>query len=110
MYLSWSQVELNSPPLTDNTLYLSFIKSFVVAPFKTEQLIPLSMNIGVIGHETAHRVFNFKALSDEGIHPALGAWSLDAFNLLKSLDEGVVPAKIRMLTFLAVDRTNFCRY
>lgn len=85
----WSQVELNSPPLTDNTLYLSFIKSFVVAPFKTEQLIPLSMNIGVIGHETAHRVFNFKALSDEGIHPALGAWSLDAFNLLKSLDEGL---------------------
>lgn len=85
----WSDVQLNSPSLTDNILYLSFIKSFVITPFQTEQLIPLSMNIGVVGHETAHRVFNFKALSNEGLHPALSAWSLDAFNLLKSLDEGL---------------------
>jgi hypothetical protein len=85
----WSEVQLNSPPVTDNMLYLSFIKSFVVTPFQSEQMIPLSMNIGVVGHETAHRVFNFKALSDEGIHPALGTWSLEAFNLLKSLDEGL---------------------
>ena len=86
----WSDVELNtSTPMTDNILFLSFIKSFVVAPFKKEQLIPLSMNIGVVGHETAHRVFNFKALSDEGIAPALGVWTLEAFNLLKSLDEGL---------------------
>ena len=86
----WSDVELNtSTPMADNILFLSFIKSFVVAPFKKEQLIPLSMNIGVVGHETAHRVFNFKALSDEGIAPALGVWTLEAFNLLKSLDEGL---------------------
>ena len=85
----WSDVQLNAPSLTDNILYLSFIKSFVITPFKNEQLIPLSMNIGVVGHETAHRVFNFKALSDEGVHPALQSWSLDAFNLLKSLDEGL---------------------
>ncbi len=85
----WADVQLNSPSLTDNILYLSFVKSFVVTPFLTNQLIPLSMNIGVVGHETAHRVFNFKALSNEGIHPALGTWSLEAFNLLKSLDEGL---------------------
>lgn len=85
----WADVELNSPPLTDNILFLSFIKSFVVTPFKNEQLIPLSMNIGVVGHEVAHKVFNFRALSDEGIHPALGTWNLEAFNLLKSLDEGL---------------------
>ena len=86
----WSDVELNTTkPLTDNILFLSFIKSFVIVPFQTEQLIPLSMNIGVVGHEVAHRAFNFKALSDEGIHPALQSWSLDAFNLLKSLDEGL---------------------
>lgn len=85
----WSDVQLNSPSLTDNMLYLSFIKSFVVTPFKTNQLIPLPMNIGVVAHEVAHRVFNFKALSDQGIHPALDAWNLEAFNLLKSLDEGL---------------------
>lgn len=88
--LYWPEVHLNSAdPLVDNALYLSFIKSFVVVPFKDSQLIPLAMNIGVIGHETAHRVFNFKALSDQGIHPALGVWVLQPFNFLKSLDEGL---------------------
>lgn len=85
----WSDVQLNSPSLTDNMLYLSFIKSFVITPFQTNQLIPLPMNIGVVTHEVAHRVFNYKALSDAGIHPALQSWTLDAFNLLKSLDEGL---------------------
>lgn len=86
----WSDVYLNSTTaLTDNALYLSFIKSFVVVPFKNEQLIPLPMNIGVIGHETAHRVFNYNALSDQGIHPALSTWALTPFNWLKSLDEGL---------------------
>lgn len=86
----WSEVRLNSAtPITDNTLYLSFIKSFVVAPFRNEQLIPMPMNPGIVGHETAHRVFNYNALSDQGIHPALGTWSLQPFNWLKSLDEGL---------------------
>lgn len=86
----WADVRLNSPSsITDNMLYLSFIKSFVITPFKDEQSIPLPMNIGVVGHEVAHRVFNFRVLSNEGIHPALGSWNLVAFNLLKSLDEGL---------------------
>lgn len=85
----WSDLQLNSPPIADNFLYLSFIKSFVITPFKANQLVPLPMNIGVVGHETAHRVFNFKALSNEGLHPALQSWSLEAFNFLKSLDEGL---------------------
>jgi hypothetical protein len=35
----------------------------------------------------------------------------DAYwGLRKALDEGAVPAKIRMLTFLATDVTNHCRY
>lgn len=32
------------------------------------------------------------------------------WGLRKALDEGAVPAKIRMLTFLASDLTNHCRY
>jgi hypothetical protein len=85
----WADTQINGTTLQDNMLFLSFIKSFVIVPFKNEQKIPLPMNIGVVGHEVAHKVFNFKALSDQGIHPALGAWSLEAFNLLKSLDEGL---------------------
>ncbi len=88
--LYWSDVRLNSVnPLTDNALYLSFIKAFTVVPFEKEQLIPLPMNIGVIGHEVAHRVFNFKVLEDRGFHPAITSWSQTPFNLLKSLDEGL---------------------
>lgn len=87
--LYWSDVQLNSPSLTDNMLYLSFVKSFAITPFGTSQLIPLPMNIGVVAHEVAHRVFNFKALSNAGIHPALDTWTLEAFNFLKSLDEGL---------------------
>ncbi|MFZ5444675.1 MAG: hypothetical protein ACOZQL_32070 [Myxococcota bacterium] len=86
----WSDVYLNtSTPLTDNALYLSFIKGFVVVPFKDQQLVPLAMNIGVIGHEVAHRSFNIRALNKAGVHPALGTWNLRAFNWLKSLDEGL---------------------
>lgn len=86
----WADVKLNGPEaLVDNALYLSFVKSFVITPFKNEQLVPLAMNIGVIGHETAHRVFNFKVLEDQGIHPSLISWTLIPFNFLKSLDEGL---------------------
>ncbi len=86
----WADVRLNSDiSLVDNALYLSFIKGFTITPFEKSQLTPLAMNIGVIGHETAHRVFNFKVLEDQGIHPVLGTWNLVPFNLLKSLDEGL---------------------
>jgi hypothetical protein len=85
----WANVRIDSPtPLTDNALYLSFIKSFVIVPFETQEMVPLAMNIGVIGHEVAHRSFNYRVLADYGIHPALTTWSGQAFNLLKSVDEG----------------------
>ncbi|MEW5740578.1 MAG: hypothetical protein AB1938_16740 [Myxococcota bacterium] len=85
----WANVRLNTAePITDNALYLSFIKSFVIVPFQTQKLVPLAMNIGVIGHEVAHRSFNFRVLADAGISPALTTWNGQAFNLLKSIDEG----------------------
>lgn len=85
----WPEVHFDDPvALTDNALYLSVIKSFVVVPQAAQQRIPLAMNLGIIAHETAHRVFNHRVLIDEGIHPALERWSLAPFNLLKSIDEG----------------------
>lgn len=86
----WADVHVeSSEPMVDNASYFSFIKSFVIAPFKKEPLVPLPMNIGVIGHEVAHRAFNYRVLKNAGIHPALGSWNGQPFNLLKSLDEGL---------------------
>jgi hypothetical protein len=85
----WPEVRLNSTePITDNALYLSVIKSFVIVPFDKEKKVPMAMNLGVVGHEVAHRVWGKRVFNDEGIHPALG-WSGIHFNLLKSLDEGL---------------------
>lgn len=85
----WPEVRLNSAtPLTDNALYLSFIKSFVVVPQATWQLVPVAMNIGVIGHETAHKAFSYKVYQDQGVPAALTTWTGLPFNLLKSIDEG----------------------
>jgi hypothetical protein len=86
----WPELRINSDiPITDNTLYLSFIKAFTVTPFQNEQKVPLGMNLGVIGHEVAHKVWGKRVFNDEGLHPALRTWSMQPFNLLRSLDEGL---------------------
>ncbi len=85
----WPEVHLNSAtPLTDNALYLSYIKSFVLVPAVNFQLVPLAMNLGVIGHEFSHRVFSVKVYGDVGIPAPLVQWTNQPFNTLKSIDEG----------------------
>jgi hypothetical protein len=85
----WPEVRVNSAePLTDNAQYLSYIKSFVVVPSEVLQAVPLSMNVGVIGHEMAHRVFSVKVHKDVGVPQALVLWNNQPFNTLKSIDEG----------------------
>ncbi|MCA3014646.1 MAG: hypothetical protein INH41_19870 [Myxococcaceae bacterium] len=106
----WPEVRLNSStPLTDNALYLSFIKGFVVVPFDKAQRVPMGMNLGVVGHEVAHKVWGKRVLDDQGIHPALTSWSLEPFNLLKSLDEGLADLHGAVATCrsLARCRTEF---
>ncbi len=84
-----TELRINSPdPLTDNALYLSLIKAFVVVPPKNSQLVPLAFNIGVIGHEFAHKVFNVRAFGDVSYAPYL-SWNGSSFNLMRSLDEGL---------------------
>ncbi len=86
----WADVRIESPEsLVDNALYLPFVKSFAIAPTKNNTRIPLSSNIGVVGHEFAHRVFNERAFGRAGIPAPLQAWDVLPFNLLKSLDEGL---------------------
>lgn len=86
----WPEVRINSSqPLSDNALYLSFIESFVVVPAKTLQQVPLAMNLGVIGHEVAHRVYSARVYEGAALPAPLMTWTLAPFNLLKSLDEGL---------------------
>ncbi len=86
----WADLRIDSPQLIlDNALYLPFIKAFTIAPTQNNTRIPLSMNIGVVGHEFAHRVFNERALNGQGIPAPALSWQTSAFNLYKSLDEGL---------------------
>ncbi len=72
----------------DNAIFLSTVGSFMVLPFEKFQKVPLSLNIGVIGHEFAHLVFNKKVYEGAALPLPLVTWSLAPFNLLKSMDEG----------------------
>lgn len=79
----------NDPPVLDNALFFSPVKAFLLVPFKDLQKVPLSMNLGVVGHEYAHRVFNLKAYGGKSVPDALNSWQLAPFNILKALDEGL---------------------
>jgi hypothetical protein len=72
----------------DNALFFPLVKSFMVLPFEKLQKVPLSLNIGVVGHEFAHLVFNKKVYSGASLPPQIAQWTLTPFNLLKSMDEG----------------------
>lgn len=90
-------------PAQDNALYFSPVKSFLILPFDDQahpgcdksamgcsdfDLIPLPMNPGVIGHEYGHLVFSHRVFANAAVPAPLAQWSLEAFNLLKSIDEG----------------------
>lgn len=77
------------PAVLDNAIYFSPTRAFVLVPFESLQKVPLAMNLGVIGHEYAHRVFNQKAYGEASVPGPLNAWQLGPFNILKALDEGL---------------------
>lgn len=79
----------NSDELHDNALYFSPIKSFMMVPFEKLQKLPLSLNLGVIGHEYAHLVFNKKVYGGAALPAPITSWTLGPFNLLKAMDEGI---------------------
>lgn len=74
----------------DNALYYPPVKAFVVVPFKDfVDGIPASMNLGIVGHEFAHRVFVIKAYGDQPLPVHLGVWQGEPLNIMKSVDEGL---------------------
>ncbi len=102
-----SYTDLNAGPdaVQNNALYFSPVKSFLILPFSSDAgpgcakgtdttacspfaKIPLSMNPGVIGHEYGHWVFSHRVFGNAAVPTPLTQWSLEPFNLLKSIDEG----------------------
>lgn len=84
-----------SDPVQDNALFFSPVQAFMVLPFQSLQTVPLAMNLGIIGHEYSHRVFNKRAYEGQSIPAPLSRWgqgglvSEPQINLLKSMDEGL---------------------
>ncbi|MBL8952760.1 MAG: hypothetical protein JNK82_18410 [Myxococcaceae bacterium] len=73
---------------TDNALYYPLTRQFIIAPYFHFQKVPVSMNLGIVGHEMAHRVFTQKAYANAVLPPI---FSLDGFvlNIAKGFDEGL---------------------
>jgi len=82
-------------PEKDNAAFDPPIGSFLILPFEKLQQVPLAINLGVIGHEYTHSVFNFRVFDQSPIPFPFYEWTSDlglstpGFNLLKSLDEGI---------------------
>lgn len=88
--------------ITDNAVFFSPINAFMVLPFDRLQLVPLSLNLGVIGHEYAHWVFNRRAYGGKALPDVLIAWNgKPAIAYLKALDEGVADFHAYGLTCLS---------
>lgn len=86
---SFVHLGVSDKELRDNAIFYPPVKAFMVVPFEELQKIPFSMNLGVIGHEFSHLVFNKKVYGGASIPAALDSWTLAPFNLLKGMDEGL---------------------
>jgi hypothetical protein len=91
---SFTSVQASPKPQNDNAAWFSPIQGFMVLPFDRLQKVPLAMNVGVIGHEYSHRVFNRRVYASKSIPDALVRWqgltsASPQLNLLFSMDEGL---------------------
>ena len=68
--------------IKDNALWFPPVHAFLLVPFDKLQKVPFALNIGVIGHEYAHLVFNLKTFGGAGNPAPLQSWTLRPFNLL----------------------------
>jgi hypothetical protein len=74
--------------LVNNALYDSRVQAFMLAPYDQNlQAVPIPMNLGIIGHEYSHRVFNHKVFGGAAL-PNVGNFNGEGLNIIKSMDEG----------------------
>jgi hypothetical protein len=94
----YAEVDISNLPIEDNAIYNSLVQGFLILPFQQLQAVPLAMNLGIIGHEFSHRVFNTRVYQGQSIPAPFLLWgnttpvqilNTPSLNILKSLDEGL---------------------
>ncbi len=81
----------------DNASFNSLLQSFQILPFDQLQMIPFSINGGVVAHEFQHAVFNFRVFNGAAVPAVKIAWASDTtlasatpgLNLLAVVEEGL---------------------
>jgi hypothetical protein len=62
--LYWvDQLDTNSKQMTDNAAYNPATEAFFLYPLKATPGLSLPMNLGVIGHEAAHKIFSIRLMN-----------------------------------------------
>jgi hypothetical protein len=83
----------NGETLKDNAMFMPLLQSFLVLPFEEFQMVPFSINGGVVAHEFSHAVFNFRVFRGSPSPSVELQWMAEipssGANLLASLDEGL---------------------
>ena len=85
--------EENGTALKDNAMFIKLTGGFLILPFEELQQVPLAINLGVVGHEYAHSVFNYHVHKSHPLPPTLSSWrgnlgATPGANLVAALDEG----------------------
>lgn len=75
----------------DNAFFSAALNGFAVLPFDEFQTLPLAINLGIMGHEFTHSVFNYYVCDADPFCPLSDPTftSNEAANLITSLDEGI---------------------
>lgn len=86
---TYINVPVSPNPLNDNALFDSPVQAFLLLPFDDKlQQVPLAMNLGVLGHEYSHRVWNKRVYDGQNLPGPITQWTGTPLNILKSIDEG----------------------
>lgn len=85
------EVTLLGEQMKDNAFFSSILGGFAVLPFDEFQQIPLAINLGIMGHEFSHSVFNHYVCDSDPYclmnDPTYA--SNEAVNVLTAFDEGI---------------------
>jgi hypothetical protein len=89
----WVDFSDEGVPFLDNAAWADWLQGFLIVPYDQLDLIPLSINGGVLGHEYGHFVFNYRVFGKSPFPKIPGSWASDsgatpAANLLDALEEG----------------------
>ncbi|HCF56781.1 MAG TPA: hypothetical protein DFS52_02130 [Myxococcales bacterium] len=87
------EFKLLGATLRDNAIFFPPMQAFMILPFDALKQVPLAINLGVVGHEYSHAVFNYRLFDADPLPRVYEAWYSEVFatpglNLLESLDEG----------------------